>query len=135
MSKNERKQTMKIAALYDIHGNLPALEAVLSEIDREEVDVIVVGGDIVPGPMSRVVLEILQSLGDRVSWIRGNCERDVVEAFDGGTLSHIKSQEVRESTEWTARQIEQSHRDFMAGLPGRKLFYVDGVGDGVVYYV
>ena len=43
---------MKIAAIYDIHGNLPALEAVLSEIDRERVDVIVVGGDIVPGPMS-----------------------------------------------------------------------------------
>ena len=57
---------MKIAALYDIHGNLPALEAVLSEIDREGVDVIVVGGDMVPGPMPRVVLEILQSLGDRV---------------------------------------------------------------------
>ncbi len=120
---------MKIAALYDIHGNLPALEAVLSEIDREEVDMIVVGGDIVPGPMSRVVLEILMSLGDRVSWIRGTCERDVVEAFDGGTLSHIKSQEVRANTEWTARQMEQSHRDFMAGLPDRISFHVEGVGE------
>jgi putative phosphoesterase len=120
---------MKIAALYDIHGNLPALEAVLSEIDREGVDVIVVGGDMVPGPMPRVVLEILQSLGDRVSWIRGNCERDVVEAFDGGTLSHIKSQEVRANTEWTARQLEQSHRDFMAGLPDRISFHVEGVGE------
>ena len=93
MSKDERKQTMKIAAMYDIHGNLPALEAVLSEIDREGVDVIVVGGDIVPGPMPRDVLEVLLSLGDRVSWIRGNCEREVVEAFDGGTLGHIKSKE------------------------------------------
>ena len=44
---------MKIAALYDIHGNVPALEAVLSEIDREGVDMIVVGGDMVPGPMPR----------------------------------------------------------------------------------
>ena len=93
MSKDERKQTMKIAAMYDIHGNLPALEAVLSEIEREGVDVIVVGGDMVPGPMPRDVLEVLLSLGDRVSWIRGNCEREVVEAFDGGTLSHIKSKE------------------------------------------
>ena len=84
---------MKIAALYDIHGNVPALEAVLSEIDREGVDMIVVGGDMVPGPMPRDVLEVLLSLGDRVSWIRGNCEREVVEAFDGGTLSHIKSKE------------------------------------------
>ena len=62
MRKDERKQTMKIAAIYDIHGNLPALEAVLSEINRQGVDVIVVGGDIVPGPMSRGVLEILLSL-------------------------------------------------------------------------
>jgi len=41
--KEERKKTMKIAALYDIHGNLPALKAVLNEIDREGVDVIVMG--------------------------------------------------------------------------------------------
>ena len=73
---------MKVAALYDIHGNLPALEAVLNEIDREGVDVIVIGGDIVPGPMPRDVLEVLLRLGDRVSWIRGNCEREAVEAFD-----------------------------------------------------
>src|SRR6266699_5534698 len=71
MSKDERKQLMKIAAMYDIHGNLPALEAALSEIEQEGVDVIVVGGDIVPGPMAREVLEVLLNLGDRVSWIRG----------------------------------------------------------------
>jgi putative phosphoesterase len=120
---------MKIAALYDIHGNLPALEAVLSEIDREEVDMIVVGGDIVPGPMSREVLEVLQGLRNRLSWIRGNCERDVVEAFDGGAFSHIKSKEVREATMWTAGQMERRHRDFMAGLPEKLSFRVEGVGE------
>lgn len=128
-NKNERKQAMKIAAIYDIHGNLPALEAVLSEIDREGADVIVVGGDIVPGPMSRDVLEVLQGLGDRVSWIRGNCERDVVEAFDGGSFSHIKSKEVRASTIWTAEQMESRHRDFMAGLPEKISFHVEGIGE------
>src|SRR6266480_2081234 len=95
MSKDERKQTMKIAALYDIHGNVPALEAVLSEIEREGVDMIVVGGDMVPGPMPRDVLVVLLSLGDRVSWIRGNCEREVVEAFDGGTLKAYPNNPVR----------------------------------------
>jgi len=120
---------MKIAAIYDIHGNLPALEAVLSEIDREGVDVIVVGGDIVPGPMSRDVLEVLQSLRDRVNWIRGNCERDVVEAFDGGTFSHIKSKEARAATVWTARQMERRQRDFMAGLPEKISFHVEGIGE------
>src|SRR5947208_12508313 len=129
ISRDGRKQTMKIAAMYDIHGNLPALEAVLSEIESEGVDVIVVGGDMVPGPMPRDVLEVLLSLGDRVSWIRGNCERDVVEAFDGGTFSHIQSQEVRAATVWTAGQMERRHRDFMAGLPEKISFQVKGIGE------
>ena len=120
---------MKVAALYDIHGNLPALEAVLNEIDREGVDVIVIGGDIVPGPMSLDVLEVLLRLGDRVSWIRGNCEREVVEAFDGGSLSYIKSKEVREATIWTAGQMEQRQRDFMAALPEKISFHVEGLGE------
>jgi putative phosphoesterase len=127
--KKERKKTMKIAALYDIHGNLPALEAVLNEIDHEGVDVIVIGGDIVPGPMSRDVLEVLLRLGDRVSWIRGNCEREVVEAFDGGSFSYIKSKEVRATTIWTAGQMEQRQRDFMAALPEKISFHVEGLGE------
>lgn len=129
MSKDERKRTMKIATIYDIHGNLPALEAVLSEIDREGVDVIVVGGDMVPGPMPRDVLEVLLSLGDRVRWIRGNCEREVVAAFDRGTFSHIQSEEVRAATVWTAGQMERRHRDFMAGLPEKITSRVEGVGE------
>src|SRR5215471_11587007 len=108
---------MKIAALYDIHGNLPALEAVLKEIDREGVDIIVVGGDLVPGPMSLDVLEVLQNMGNRMKWIRGNCEREVVEFFDGGAVSYITSKEVFKSMEWTARQMERKQRDFMAALP------------------
>jgi Icc-related predicted phosphoesterase len=44
---------MRLAALYDIHGNLSALEAVLDDIRREQVEHIVVGGDVLPGPMPR----------------------------------------------------------------------------------
>ena len=47
---------MRVAAIYDIHGNLPALEAVLQELRREDVDHVVVGGDVVPGPMVRETL-------------------------------------------------------------------------------
>jgi len=42
---------VRIAALYDIHGNLPALEAVLVELERCEPDLVVVGGDVASGPM------------------------------------------------------------------------------------
>jgi putative phosphoesterase len=120
---------MKIAAIYDIHGNLPALEAVLSDIDRESVDVIVVGGDIVPGPMSRQVLEVLLSLGEHVRWIRGNCERELVAAFDGDLGDEIRSEDVRAATMWTAGQMERSQRDFMAGLPEKISLHVEGVGE------
>ena len=116
---------MKIAALYDIHGNLPALEAFLKEIEREDVDMIVIGGDIVPGPMSLDVLAVLQHKGDRVKWIRGNSEREVVEAFDGGPVSHITLKEivavcnkVRERHQMVARGILFSSLD-----TGEKLFY------------
>lgn len=47
---------MRVAALYDIHGNLPALEAVLEELRQADVDHVVVGGDVVPGPMLRETL-------------------------------------------------------------------------------
>ncbi len=53
---------MRVAAIYDIHGNLPALEAMLDEIRRVDVDQIVVGGDVVPGPMPRESLATLLEL-------------------------------------------------------------------------
>lgn len=58
MTKGE--SPLLIAALYDIHGNLPALEAVLLEIAREQVEQIVVGGDVLPGPMPRESMDRLQ---------------------------------------------------------------------------
>src|SRR2546421_8506051 len=108
---------MKIAALYDIHGNLPALESVLKEIDQAQPDLILVGGDIVSGPMPRATLERLLSLGDRIRFIRGNADREVVAAFDGLSLDQNLPEEVREVMMWTAKQLERSHRDFLAGLP------------------
>ena len=84
---------MRVAALYDIHGNLPALEAVLREVEEAHPDLIVVGGDIVPGPFSAAVLERLLELGERVRFIHGNCEREVVAAFDGKPFPASRDQE------------------------------------------
>jgi predicted phosphodiesterase len=69
---------MRIAALYDIHGNLPALEAVLDDVRRAGADRIVVGGDVVPGPMPRETLERLLALDIPVQFIHGNCELAVL---------------------------------------------------------
>src|SRR5205823_13547377 len=62
---------MRIAALYDIHGNLPALEAVLADVDREGVDEVVFGGDLTWGPLPRETLELVRSV-DNAAFVRGN---------------------------------------------------------------
>jgi predicted phosphodiesterase len=72
---------VRVAAISDIHGNLPALEAVLADLDREGVDEIVVVGDIVGGPFSSEVFDRVTSLpGVRI--VRGNADRFVVEGRD-----------------------------------------------------
>ena len=71
-----------IATLYDIHGNLAALDAVLAEIPDDAT--IVVGGDVCfTGEQPAATLERLRALGDRVVWVRGNTDRE----FKGSELS------------------------------------------------
>ena len=73
---------MSVATLYDVHGNLRALEAVLAEIPEETT--IVVGGDVCAGgEQPAEALERLRALGDRVTWIRGNADRELHPGEDG----------------------------------------------------
>ncbi len=120
---------MKIAAIYDIHGNLPALEAVLAEIDQAAPDLIVVGGDVASGPLPRATLERLMSLGERARFVCGNADREIVASFDGEPLVNDLPEEVREITAWTARQLERQQRDFMARFEKQIILNVDGLGD------
>jgi len=71
-----------VAALYDIHGNLTALEAVLAEVPDDAT--IVVGGDICAGGAEpSETLTRLRGLGDRVRWVRGNSDRELYPGEEG----------------------------------------------------
>jgi len=72
---------VNVLALYDIHGNIDALEAVLADPRAADPDVVLVGGDVVPGPFAAATLNRLAQLDTR--WVRGNGEREVAEAIDG----------------------------------------------------
>jgi putative phosphoesterase len=122
---------MKIAALYDIHGNLPALNAVLSDLEEIKPDLIVIGGDIVSGPMPVQTLERLLQLQShtKVQFIRGNGDREVVIAFDGQPLRSEMSEKGREQTEWVAKQLDRAHRDFLAQLPLHFMQKVEALGE------
>lgn len=119
---------MPLAALYDVHGNLPALEAVLAEVEHLGVRQVLIGGDVAYGPFVRETLDLLLTLGDRAVWIRGNADRELVEFFDGGATRSPVPDDQRQALAWEAGQMTQAHRDFLAALPHRRTQEVEGLG-------
>jgi predicted phosphodiesterase len=121
----------RVAALYDVHGNLPALDAVLAEIEREELDAVVLGGDLAGGPMPAETLDRLLALGERARFVRGNGERELVAAFDAPPAEapdRIEDPALRTAA-WCAPRLERRHRDAMAAFPERVTIEVDGLGE------
>jgi predicted phosphodiesterase len=110
---------VRVAALYDIHGNLPALEAVLREVRRERADRVVVGGDVVPGPMPRETLACLQALDIPVQYIRGNGDREVLARMAGTVTDWYRAapDPWREPVRWTAEQLRPEHEGLLRGWP------------------
>jgi putative phosphoesterase len=123
--------TARAAILADIHGNLPALEAVCADIERRDIATIVVAGDVMVGPMARDCLDLLRALGSRVRWIRGNTDRLTVEAFDGRELTGLAAA-VAARARWGAEQIDRERRDFLASLPVTISVDIDGLGQVLV---
>lgn len=118
---------MRVAAIYDIHGNLPALEAVLQEISQAEVDLIVVGGDVVAGPMPRETLERLLGLNTPVRFIQGNADRQVVEQMTGVEVRTLPA-EIAEGVRWVAQQLEPTHAQILADWPKTLSLELEGLG-------
>jgi predicted phosphodiesterase len=117
---------MRVAALYDVEGNLPALEAVLSEVDRERPDAIIVGGDIATGPMPSETLNRLRAL-EHAHFLRGNADRTVVEVKRGERPAGLPDDAV-DGLAWMAEQLSDEQIDFLAGLPQTISLDVDGLG-------
>jgi predicted phosphodiesterase len=119
---------MKVAALYDIHGNLPALEAVLDELRGEGVDRVVVGGDVLPGPMPCETLDRLLSLDLPVEFIYGNGEAAVLEQLAGREPGKVPDP-YRPAIHWTAEEVRASHGSAIAGWPMTQLVGIPEIGN------
>jgi len=119
---------MRVAAIYDIHGNLPALEAVLQELRREDVDHVVVGGDVVPGPMVRETLTRLLEITVPVQFIQGNGEVAVLEAMAGRDHPAVPKQ-YRSIIRWMAQHLEVEYRRLLASWPKTLRLDIDGCGE------
>lgn len=106
---------MRVAALADVHGNAPALEAVLAEVTREDVDLIVFGGDLTWGPLPLETLALVRALAVPARFVRGNADR---------TLGTHDSERGR----WLAEQHGPQHTAFVNGFDADVVVDVDGLG-------
>jgi predicted phosphodiesterase len=121
--------TVRVAALYDIHANLPALEAVLREVEEAAPDRIVIGGDAATGPMNAETLDALMALGDRALFVRGNADRWTVEVYDDpASVSPEEEHPGKRAGAWAAAQIGPAHRNFLASFAPTVELDVDGLG-------
>ena len=106
---------MRVAALADVHGNAPALEAVLAEVARERVDLIVICGDLTWGPLPTETLALVGALDTPVRFVRGNADRMVgVEREGRGP--------------WMAAHHDPDQTAFVNGFEPFVVADVDGLG-------
>jgi predicted phosphodiesterase len=106
---------MRVAALADVHGNAPALEAVLAELAAESVDLIVFCGDLTWGPLPNETLELVRAIETPVRFVRGNADRSIgVHLDERGT--------------WLAAQHGADEAAFVNGFDESVVADVDGLG-------
>ena len=111
---------MRVAAINDVHGNLPALTAVLAEVDALRPDAIVVGGDVASGPMPVETLDALRARG--ALFVRGNADRvlDVQGADEAEPWVRARR--------WVAARLGEERLAFLAALPLDLTLEVTGLG-------
>ena len=109
----------RIAVITDIHGNLPALQATLAEIDAIGVDEIYCGGDLVGyGPHPNEVCALVHELG--IPTIYGNYDYSIAREMDDCGCAYVTQHDRelgQQSVAWTLEHTDQASKDFMRGLP------------------
>jgi putative phosphoesterase len=113
---------VRVALISDLHGNLPALEAVLAELEHEEFDKLVCLGDVAVGPQPTETLRRVKGLGCPV--VMGN--------WDAWFLSDLPShsdelgRKLVETGAWSAEQLSPADREYMQTFQQRLELPLDG---------
>jgi predicted phosphodiesterase len=130
---------VRVAVLNDVHANLPALEAVLAEVRAARADLIVFGGDVIPGPMVRETLSRVLHLDIPTQFVYGNGELAVlaqIEAPDPSAVTYWGTtggaplpEPYKEVARWTARQVQPDYTSVLASWPKTISLEIPGLGN------
>ncbi|MEM6430133.1 MAG: metallophosphoesterase family protein [Deinococcota bacterium] len=119
---------MRLATLYDIHGNLPALEAVLADIEQHQPDGLVLGGDVLSGPLPLETLDALLALELPLYWLMGNGDADLVSYVKTGSSNGLSPQ-ADANAAWLATKLNTQQQDFVATWQDSLTLPVNGLGE------
>ena len=122
------QQPASVAVLYDVHANLPALEAVIADVRRQGITRLVFGGDIVPGPLPRDTIDYLRALDLPAEYIMGNGDREILERMRGRETSAVP-EAFRESMRWNAGQLGADDERWMGHWSATLRVDIPGVGE------
>lgn len=129
---------MRVAAIYDIHGNLPALKAVLADVATCGVDRIMIGGDLIPGPWLNEVFDELRSLSTPIDFISGNGDLAVLAHVDEADSDRIRywgtvsgnplPASVQPIVRWNADTLRTEHAESIRRWPMTVRHEISGIG-------
>ncbi len=116
---------MRIAVLADIHGNLPALEAVLADVKRQGATGMIVAGDFLDRPQPLEVLRVVQALGACV--IRGNREEYLLAFARRDAPDHWRTSNQWRGVRWLCERLDREAWAYIKSLPRESVYSADGV--------
>src|SRR5262249_56504336 len=99
----QQRRAVLVAALYDVHGNAPALEAVLRELEEIRPDLVVFGGDLAAGALPRETIALAREVPN-ARYVQGNADREMLRGTEGPI------------TGWPSTQLEDDDRAFLASF-------------------
>lgn len=112
----------RVAVLADVHGNVPALRAVLDDVAAVGVDLVVFPGDVTWGPEPQATVDLIRELGPTAVCIRGNADRAVLE-LARGERAHTLPRDP-----WMPGQHSPEALEFLATFPFSVVVEVEGLG-------
>ena len=128
---------MKLGIISDIHGNIKALDAVLKEFEEQKIEKIICLGDLIGGaPMSEDVVQRIIEIKDRLTIVRGNREKYIIEGMP--KVIHDEkmkvSKEQLDRFEWLRNSLSVSTKKYIFKLPKEIYYQAEGKKIYIAHY-